>query len=791
MEDLISPLYLMRAYIYYDQIGMLFREGLIKHSILINFPKPWLRIGACAYMRGRVCFYSVLIHPPFSRRYWGIYTSMVQRRHGVMAVLEFLLSLVLVLASANSDVVKQQLQIVILLPSTSEDTAALSAAQYATDTINQDSSILPDYHLELTEVDSGGCGVPEDEYRPLVEFISSLAISAMNETVIMAGVLGPYCGQYPVKTGDLLFSTLERFNISHISGSPRQSVRTDNASPVTLAPRDDALLSIVLHVVEHFGWQRIALIGGTDPLYSQRNNFLMELTSTPQSSIEIVSSLSVSSEFSVPSVLQQLQENDVTIILLSMRIDQVYQVLCQVYKYHHLMWPEYVWIVYGHWFDDVVSEARLSSQCSLSDILNALEGVLFLNVHFEPEDKSSVIVSGQTYEDYITRLNVISPELINSTTPEIFRANLAYDSVWALALALDRTKQPNSTALNRDELLSVDFNGSSGRVNLNTSQLTMRVDIAQVSEGTLSTVGVSDNRSVRVNQSVLDSAPLDSLPRTEVVPLWVIALFVVVSSVIEVFTLVLLVLYLYFRKEPEIKATSPYLSLLAFAGVFLVFFGVEMYVLALSGQDEYVSTPLCVSVIWFLTHGDAFFLITLLVKLVRIYRIFNYFGKTGKKWSDTVLFAVVFGLVLVITVNSTLWSVFSSPVAVTRERVVDGQVLVQTTCEFDLNAVWGYIFISYVTVLRLILVVLAIMTRNIPRENFKDTKKINIFIFLSIPLEPLFFFQVILVDLTLKIVVSYVNSIGLAILYVALLIIPKVWPPFLRKIYTLVHIESH
>lgn len=650
-------------------------------------------------------------------------------------------------------------QVVVLLPEDSQ--TALYAARYAAHTINRDDSILPFYHLDLVEIDSGGCGEQNNGYNQLVK-----TISALKNPVGVAGILGPFCGQYPqTADNDLVLKITRNFGIYHISGSPWPSlvIESDSIS-LSLAPSNHALSSTVIHVIARLGWHRIGLIGSTYGLFSEINSHLINDMGSP---VKIVSYFQLSSEFSVPSFIQELQENDVTIFLLSMPINLVYHVLCYTFKYqHHLAWPKYVWIVYGHWFDDLINEYQLSSSCNLTEIQLALEGVIFLNPHFELEEKNGIIVSGQTFNDYTTA--VFSS---NTTMSEQYRSNLAYDAVWTLALSLNQST---------NRTIKLEFDGSSGKVNGRNMR---KVAITHVSGGMPILVGFYDSESEHINVSLLDILPADSLPRVEVQhPLLVPQLMIAFS--LEIFMILLTFLYFYFRKEPEIKATSPYLSILAFAGIYMVLTGIEVVTFASSGRKEYVTTPLCRSTIWFLGHGEALFLVTVLVRMVRIYRLFTYFGKTSRLWSDVVLFVIVTALVMVVTVISTLWTVFSPPTAVTQERVKDGQVLVETICEYPMINIWLSICLFYGFLLRVILVIIAVMTRKIRRQNFKDTKKINLFVFLSFILGSIFLFSPGYTrDRTWRVILEYMAFMSIAVSYVVILIIPKVWPPFKRRFY--------
>ena len=156
---------------------------------------------------------------------------------------------------------------------------------------------------------------------------------------------------------------------------------------------------------------------------------------------------------------------------------------------------------------------------------------------------------------------------------------------------------PSDMMTTNNEIVCCCYSRRSIRLS-GSSQNLRRVDIFQIQKGDPKKIGHYQNNSVVVNHTSLVSIPSDSLPRVHILlPLWLSIVLQIVVGGLMVFTAVLLVLYLCFRKEPEIKATSPYLSLLAFIGLFSLFIGTELHVLEVSLSK--LSTPFCLSLMWF------------------------------------------------------------------------------------------------------------------------------------------------------------------------------------------------
>ena len=88
-----------------------------------------------------------------------------------------------------------------------------------------------------------------------------------------------------------------------------------------------------------------------------------------------------------------------------------------------------------------------------------------------------------------------------------------------------------------------------------------------------------------------------------------------------------------------------------------------------------------------------------------------------------------------------------------------------------------------VAILYTIIVLLAILTRNIRQQHFKDTKKVNIFIYLdTVSSYILFPLSLIITNPEIQIYFTFVETNSHAILCEMFLFLPKVFPPLLRHL---------
>ena len=124
------------------------------------------------------------------------------------------------------------------------------------------------------------------------------------------------------------------------------------------------------------------------------------------------------------------------------------------------------------------------------------------------------------------------------------------------------------------------------------------------------------------------------------------------------------------------------------------------------------------------------------MRLLRVYRIFFHYQKVGKLWSDggiLVFIALLSSLSIILLI---LWT------AIDRLRTDEFEVFLSTgdsphidvylNCESDYLGAWLGIIIGYNGLIMLAVLALAIMTRKVKIESFRDTKEVNAFVFITV-----------------------------------------------------------
>ena len=655
----------------------------------------------------------------------------------------------------------------------------LPAAQLAVDRINLDPTILPGYNLELTELDTGTCdqGYPSDA---LFQFVNEIT----QEEQHLVGVLGGFC----TKLAKVVALIAERSgtNLLQILGSPSPALHDRVQYPHLFhtIPSSAVYAEAVCSLIDQFGWTRVGVVSDNSMEHSY-----------PALVNMLGGNLAFYPFQGAPSLLRTLQGRAERIVILSVGLEQAAEVLCLAYK-QSLRWPQlkHTWMVYEHQVEDFF---RATSTCENDTLRSALEGVFLIQYQLSINDSNKVIVSGQTYseyyEDYLEQLSQFAMQHSISVSPNPY-SNALHDSVWATAIALNVSLQTIEVGTKdkiegletaNSELSNVSFTGALGDVDFdNNGESEVAVNIFQIRNGTAELYTVISDR--QCNETAIGRSPDDEVPRIYTLQSAAItAVLLTIEAVLIILTTVILILFLYYRNAPEIKATSPYLSLTMFLGCYFLFAGAMIR--ALSPSVIHNGHFFCNAPEWCLSLGLHLILAPLIMKMLRVYRIFTYFGKLGMRWSDGVLLA---GLLVIVGSNIiflTVWMVFGGVTGINNMMLVtpeDSFPYYEVTQGCNTQSMI-LLIISETDIMFLITitVLLSVLTRNIRRKHFKDTKKVNTFIYLDILISYIVFsLSLIITNREIQVYLAIIGINSHAILCQMFLFLPKCLPPFLRHL---------
>ena len=637
------------------------------------------------------------------------------------------------------------------LPCVDRGEELLPAAELAANISNE--NILQDFHLEIVPVTTAKCS--EDSFSlTLANFVRELT----NPSYRVIGVVGMMCSSAILSVSPL--ASLPKIDILQITSgtvSPksisnaREKVKIDKlyqtAPPSTIF--NDKLLKLLkanentqLAVIRHVGTFFIEHdIIATD-LRQKVNDSQLNVSI---SDFEIVAANMEPAQ----RILDTIATNDsgIRVIYASVTIEEARLFLCLAVKRDvKLVYPRNQWIFHGHTFEELSEPFEI---CTDSDMREALEGVVLLQ-HSDRSMKDSPDILSHTTFTYSEYLKAYKSKLSgrNNTCSEkrgVIHINALYDSVVAFALAINNSLEAGSlrdfgigntsdniSTLLKDELSHQTFLGAGGTIQFdNETHEVIRnntVDVVVVTNST-------ENRPKELSLNGTYSSNNEKIPAG--LP---IATIVLVFILVALHTITLL-LFIYYWTEPDIKATSPVLGIVIFVACYMLDLSLLLTALRFSpfNISEIEFAAFCTVENWLLYIGVQLIFATLLMRLVRVYRIFFHYSKLGKIWSDYGVLLFILAFVSVGVAILTLWMAADLPF-LHRDRTfisaTDSPYFsVQFTCQsryFEVFPIWIILLLVYTGVMMVIVLLLAIRTRKVKIESFKDTRTVNIFIYTTV-----------------------------------------------------------
>ena len=190
-------------------------------------------------------------------------------------------------------------------------------------------------------------------------------------------------------------------------------------------------------------------------------------------------------------------------------------------------------------------------------------------------------------------------------------------------------------------------------------------------------------------------------------------------------------------------------------------------------------------------NGLSLILVTLFIKHLRVYRIFSSKLETdigGKFWGKVPLFAAIICLTLLPNVVIVILIAILTPIFQTYDIKIKNTLIIYEE-HFNIRTP-GYFFtigfiLLYLAFFAILNILLAISTRKIRYSNFKDTKKINIFIaivFVTLAvMEPPYIVLLVKGDEPNAIVTLTTSILFIAASCQVILVLPKVLPAILSR----------
>ena len=609
-------------------------------------------------------------------------------------------------------------------------------ARIAVDEINNSSDwLLSGYQLNIVEVNVIDC----DVNTALVHYVESLVAS---RNVI--GIVGYFCNNIADVFSSLIAPERSGYAIQ-VSASTDYLLGQSGSQHHFLPSMSTSAKGLVSFLTR-LGWSKFGVLKTADypgEYYSRLAETFSKLIGTDKiiykSQVDYVNKL---------MNLTKLRYSGTKVVVGFLTPSDATKTICQAYI-EGLTWPNYVWILVDCEINDLLHP---TSACDEAMLQLAMNKVILIHHYPLFTSGDTVLPSGMSYWEYYRDKDYFT----KSTNNDNNYGNVLYDTVWAFGIALNATLEKliskNSSQCNlgwkneviinsiEDELSKLSFEGATGPVNFSQmAAVQASFGIFQFQEHEVKKLGLYSTslNELTLNTTLLGTIPTDDLSRVyEIYPAFLTVILSLLIFFCILFTTSILILFFYFRAEPEIKAASRNLSLCMFLGCYTLLLASLDYTI-LSGviipkDNAAIQSLACVMDVTLSTIGLDLVLATLFAKTLRIYHIFKKFGKVKRLWSDNGLLGLIIIAVLIKVILLIVWT------AVDINHVIDVKIYKQYAlppyysiiqkCDCMYFGMWYALTFLYTGVLFIALLLVAIITRKIKRTNFKDTKKVNLLI---------------------------------------------------------------
>ena len=635
----------------------------------------------------------------------------------------------------------------------------LAGARVALKEVNERSDFLHGYRLGLIESGHEACALPSTTHvQGLVNLIDN-AINPFREGV------GPI-----VAVGGLMCSG-PTSSISPVAGRPGVDILqlSGSNSPVFVQDKDSYrylwrfLVSASIYgdllqdLMDIYNWTRVVVVYDSGSVYYRgiALAFLNDINASDNKEVAVVVAITLTDNVYFETVISSIKSNFVRVIFVFTNSHQAAKLLCMVQE-EGLVYPNYQWVL----VDNNIEFLTSALYCEEETVLAGANHALITSFQLY-QDSDKILVSNETYEYYEEKYQMefeqIQDEYNATFTPDSEYAGIVYDQVWALAMALHTAipilkrknlsiehysyGQPEITSILQQELSKVQFVGASSQVRFGANRdVSTKVNIFRIQTNRVEKLVGEYNGLAQVALTInvsADEVPDDEWnPEPILLPVYATSILLTADGLVMLFVTFNLVLIIIHRNKPELKAISPYLSVLMFIGCYILCASAlcNIIMTGISIKDR-VFTAFCNLHYIFLFNGVILIFNTLFIRLLRVYRIFSNKSLSQMSkcaWSNYCLVLVILSLNLLPNVFLVIWLTVN-PISYTTdiEYIYDGESLSAqkfSFCTGDNIGVWIGTFIGIVLLVAILILLLAVNTRNVRYSNFKDTKKVNAFL---------------------------------------------------------------
>ncbi|XP_041350832.1 gamma-aminobutyric acid type B receptor subunit 2-like [Gigantopelta aegis] len=616
-------------------------------------------------------------------------------------------------------------------------------------------------------------------------------------------VIGGACSPVSEATAQVSF----RWNlvqISHLSSSPSLSNKDRFKRFFRIISPATHVNPPRIHMMKYFGWKKISTVHQAIELFSEPVYDMFKLMK--KEGIDIVRSEIITTS-DVSQQVRNLKENGARIVLGDFYEDIARKVFCEAYKID-FYGPRIVWILNGWYSQTWWNTSDSTITCTAQQILSVINGYIAVDrlwVNSKPE----VTVSGYTPQEIQTVY--LNHSAANMVSAGLQQGLMAYDALWAAALAINRTITDlqdlggTKTIANftyDDELMGqlllnntkkTDFYGTSGHLRFDEQgDPTSRFKIDVFRDGDRKVVGLFDpdlQTDIQIEWEVQDVAavfwkdgriPTDSIRlilRTDTLSVILYILVCGTAGIGALLTCCFLVFSFVFRGKRVVKMSSPLLNVMTLIGCLLLYGSVF-----LENTRTLTNVFTCQAKAVSLTVGFSLTFGALFAKTWRVYRIFTTGAKQKTNIQDFKLIVSVCSLAAVNLMAITVWFVIDPMEIVSYdlepeiyfEADIEIRRKVQK-CESPNQIYYLSTLFAIQGILLLLGTFLALQTRNVKVDGLNDSKMIGVCIYNVIVLSTLG----VIMTLTLKYQVNLNYGITSSVIIIGttitqcLIVVPK------------------
>ncbi|XP_078501823.1 gamma-aminobutyric acid type B receptor subunit 1 [Lissotriton helveticus] len=624
--------------------------------------------------------------------------------------------------------------------------ACQPSVEMALEDVNNRRDILPEYELNLIHHDSK-CD-PGQATKYLYELLYNDPIKIM---------LMPGCSSVSTLVAEAA-RMWHLIVLSYGSSSPALSNRQRFPTFFRTHPSATLHNPTRVQLFKKWGWTKIATIQQTTEVFTSTLDDLEERVK--EAGLEITFRQSFFSDPVVP--VKNLKRQDARIIVGLFYETEARKVFCEVYK-EKLYGKKYVWFLIGWYADNWFKMKDPAINCTVEEMTEAVEGHVTTEiVMLNPENTRGI--SNMTSQEFIEKLQKRlgkNPE----ETGGFQEAPLAYDAIWALALALNKTafelskkglrledfnyNNNNITEEIYRAMNSSSFDGVSGHVVFDASGSRMAWTlIEQLQGGSYKKIGYYDSTKDNLSWYNTDKWIGDSPPNdhTKVIITFRYLsqkLFISVSVLAGVGILlgiICLSFNVYNSHVRYIQNSQPYLNNMTAVGCILALAAV--FPLGLDGHHiEIWQFPfVCQARLWFLGLGFSLAYGSMFTKIWWVHTVFTKKEEKKEKrktlhpWKLYTTVGLLLGLDIL---TLAIWQIVD-PLQRTIEEFTkeepkgDLDVLIQPKlehCSSNKMNTWLGIFYGFKGLLLLLGIFLAYETKSVSTEKINDHRAVGMAIY--------------------------------------------------------------